>query len=175
MTNVIKLKSYDFTGKESLLLDANVLLYLFGPHNSGNDHGYSDFLEKALLRNVEMYVNESVLSEFVNRNCRLAYKQFLKNHNFSESFCDYKRTYRKSEDFKKNYKLSIDIIESEILSIAKFSANTDREINVVLSSYELLDFNDELIIRNAEVNGFGIVTHDRDFLQHSSNVSIYQY
>lgn len=175
MTNVINLNSYRVTGKEKVLLDANILLYLFGPFNGANDYGYSNFLEKALINGTEMYVNESVISEFINRNCRLAYEQYLRNNTLKRYDFSYKKHYRTTENFKRNYNLSIDIVKTEILTIAKFSSNCNKEMNKGLLSAELLDFNDELIVRNAECNGLGIVTHDRDFITHSSSIDVFQY
>lgn len=175
MARLIDLNKYKFNGKEKIILDTNVLLYLFGPFNGGNDYGYSEFLKNAINSCAELFVNNQILSEFINRNCRLAYQQYLKNKKCKQNKFQYKRHYRSTADFKENYKLSIEIIKTEILSISNLSVIDVKDITHALSHYQMLDFNDELILQNAYRESLNIVTHDTDFFNVNIEVPIMTY
>lgn len=175
MAKLIDLNLYTFIGKEKVLLDTNILLYLFGPFNGGNDYGYSSFLNDSLTANAKLYVNNQILSEFINRNCRLAYEQYLKNSQLSRNKFPYKKSYRKTKDFNYNYQLSMEIIETEILAISTIIDIKACDIDRTISEWQMLDFNDELILQGAKRECLNIVTHDTDFSQQNSNIPIMSY
>lgn len=175
MAKFIDLNLYTFNGREKIILDTNILLYLFGPFNGGNDYGYSNFLINSITSGTELFVNNQILSEFVNRNCRLAYKQYLKNNGLKQWAFQYKRDYRETDDFKENYELSMEIIDTEILPISNLSLIDVSDVTQSLTSYQMLDFNDELILQSASRESFNIVTHDDDFFNLNSEVPIMTY
>lgn len=171
MSNNINNINNNFSGSENIIVDTNILLYLFGPFNN-EDFDYSIFLEKAKNKNVSLYVSDIILSEFVNRNNRLGYYQYLNKNNLTTNNYQYKRDYRTTSEFRENYELSLEIIEQEVLKEMSLLIFDNHIIND-FSRYSLLDFGDELIYRQAKLLDYSIVTHDRDFRQLNSDVLIY--
>lgn len=174
MANKWRISEYVFNGSETLILDTNILLYLFGPYNGSEDYGYSDFLEDILNKKCKLVVSDVILSEFVNRNLRLAYSTYIKDNNLNSRRFKYKRDYRETSDFAENYELSLEIIRTEILTIAELVEISIEDMeNSVSTNYAMLDYNDEIILRTAERNDYGIATHDSDFFKQETDVLIF--
>lgn len=171
MNKNINIINNDFSGSEEIIVDTNILLYLFGPFNY-NDFNYSVFLEKARNKDISLYVSDIILSEFVNVNTRLGYYLYLKENKLTAKNCDYKKYYRETTNFREIYELSLEIIEQEILKEMTLLI-FDNQIIENFSSYTLLDFGDELIYRQAKILDYSIVSHDKDFRQLNSGVKIY--
>lgn len=67
------IQSYVFTSSDKLLLDANILLFIYGPQSSVNPNVdvYSEALKKILNSHCQVYVDVLVISEFINRYARI--------------------------------------------------------------------------------------------------------
>lgn len=174
MVSTVKIKEHNFSDSDKFLIDTNILIYLFSPFNS-DDFGYDYFFEEACINGSSMYVCETSISEFINRNCRIAYSQYLKNNGLKRREFEYKRHYRGTQDFKDNYEHSLELIREDICPLMDILTSRENDIEKAMSEdYQLLDFNDEIIYQVASRNGYNIVTHDKDFLNLDSSISIYR-
>src|SRR3990172_4767621 len=94
--NVFHVDRYAFSDKDSLFLDTNIWLYIYGPQAPGDKRvmAYSKALQKILQAKSKIFLDVLVLSEFVNRYARLEFDRFSgpgKKTDF--------KNYRKSTDF----------------------------------------------------------------------------
>lgn len=175
MANAVSLSNYTFTGSEKFLVDANVWLYLYGPLNNQYDHGYSKIIPKVFDNTIKLFINDLIISEFVNRTCRLAYNKYLQKNQLNSQSCDFKKVYRNTQDFKDIYKLTIETIEQDVLTISTYVPVVKDDLFNGISNLSADDFNDELIVQTALSQGLSIITHDRDFHSHPADVSIFHY
>ncbi len=170
-TTAIKdIKNYKFTERDSILLDANILLSVYGPN--ANTEYYTYFYSQALVEmrtgKCKIFIDALVLSEFMNRFAHWAYDQ-LPLETKPSKFKDFRR----SDEYKK----VAQEIADDARRIVDYATCCDSEfgsmdINELLKEYEMgnSDFNDQVIARLCEKKGFILVTHDRDF--ESSEIDI---
>lgn len=175
MANAVSLSNYTFTGSEKFLVDANVWLYLYGPLNNKNDHGYSKIIPKVYDKTIKLFINDLIISEFVNKTCRLSYHKYLKKNQLNSNSCDFKKVYRNTQDFKDIYKLTIATIEEDVLTKSTYVPVVKDDLFNGISNLSADDFNDELIVQTALSQGLSIMTHDRDFHSHPADISIFYY
>lgn len=163
-TTAIKdIKTYEFTERDTILLDANILLSVYGPNANKEQYTYiySDALARMRTNKANIFVDTLVISEFVNRFARWAYDQLpfeTKPLNF--------KVFRRSEEFKKVAQEIADdtrrIIEYATLCDSEFGS---IDMNKLLLEYELgnSDFNDQVIKHLCKKRCFILATHDGDF------------
>lgn len=155
-----------------ILVDTNIWLYLFGIQSSWEDPGYTDLLDKLIRLNAHLFVNSQIISEYINTTTRLAYKQYIKRHKLQAKKFQYKRKYRPTGDFNTNYEIAIESVKTEILELAQLTnANNQKTVNSI-EQYNMLDFNDELIVNDALQNDLFIMTHDKDYLDYPEEIGI---
>lgn len=170
-TTVIRdISSYRFTEKDNILLDANILLSVYGPNanQEAYTYTYSDALARMRTSQTKIFVDVLVISEFINRFSRWAYDQLpldIKPSEFKE--------FRRSEEFKK----VAQEIADDARRIIEYATWCDSEfgsidLNELLIEYEMgnSDFNDQVLKHLCEKRGFVLVTHDGDFK--SDNIDI---
>lgn len=175
MANAVSLSNYTFTGSEKFLVDANVWLYLYGPMNNKNDHGYSIIIPKVFDKTIKLFINDLIISEFINKTCRIAYNKYLRKNKLNSRSCDFKKDYRNTQDFKDIYKITIDTVEQDVLAISTYVPVAKDDLFNGIGNLSSEDFNDELIVQSALSQGLSIITHDRDFHSHPANVSIFHF
>lgn len=170
-TTAIKdITNYKFTEKESLLLDTNILLSVYGPNANKERYTYiySEALSKMRLSKSKIFVDVLVLSEFINRFAHWEFDQLpseIKPLEFKD--------FRKSMPFKDVAQEIADsarrITDYAICCDSEFGS---MDLAELLREYELgkSDFNDQVIARLCQKNGFILVTHDADF--QSSKIDI---
>lgn len=154
---------YKFAKGERILIDANIWLSLFpAPSDSQRTSSvtYSAAFKAMLVAGVEMVVGSLILSEYLNRYCRIEYDVLHK-----KSYATYKK-FRQSSD----YALVGSKAAADAQQILKFCSRCDdsfakADINRVLSDFAAggIDFNDGLIVDCCNHNGFKLLTHDGDF------------
>lgn len=161
--NVFNVDHYHFSDQDSLFLDTNIWLYIYGPQAPGDKRvvAYSKALQKILHAGSKIFLDVLVLSEFINRYARL---EFYRSRS-PQKKSDFK-DYRKSTDFKPVAKAIADVcrrIAKNCLPIE--SGFTSANMEAVITDYEdkQPDFNDLILMELCKSKGLKLVTHDSDF------------
>lgn len=148
--------------------DTNILLYLFYNHSvDWASKTYSDLFMRMLERNVEIYIDNTVLSEFINRVIRIEFDVEMKiNPVLNLPFKKYRDT--------NNGKMTVNHANTLVTSILKYIQidgevmnKNDIESILIVDS---LDYNDKIIEHLCEAKHYILVTNDIDFKE--SNVDI---
>lgn len=159
------LSNYNFVKDETLVIDTNVWLYLFpAPSDSKRSftRQYSAAFKVILDTKVTVVINSLILSEYLNRYCRIEWEAL------------YKITYPKFKDFRQSadYTSVGQQAASFAKNILKFCSKKDDDFtgaNVaqILSDFEsgIVDFNDGLIADSCFRYGWKLITHDGDFIE----------
>ena len=157
------LAAYSFSCGETLLLDANVWLYLYPPPSTSKRKlaaQYSAGLKSMRSAGAALKMDAMVLSEYLNAYCRIEWKALHRAR--------YPRfkSFRKSVAFKAIGKSAASFARS-ILKLCwchdhPFSA---ANISQVLVDFETgaTDFNDGLLAETCRQHGWKLVTNDGDF------------
>lgn len=159
------LSSYTFVKDETLLLDTNIWLYLF-PAPSDNRRNftrqYSSAFKAILNTKVTIVINSLILSEYLNRYCRIEWEAL------------HKTTYPKFKDFRQSTDFASvgQKAASFAENILKFCSKKDdafsaANIAQILSDFEsgTTDFNDGLIADSCLRYNWKLITHDGDFTE----------
>lgn len=161
--NIEQVQRYVFQSKDSLFLDANVWLSIYGPvaYQDWRSRVYSKAFREILNNRSKIFLDVIVLSEFVNTYARFEFDQFP-NKTPSLKFKDF----RKSQDFKP-------IAEEIAVNIKKILDVSSRcnscfdliDVNALILAFESgqIDFNDHIIAQICKTRGWILVTHDFDF------------
>lgn len=162
MMNLSKL--YTFKSTDKVLIDANILIFIFCPLSTYTNKidNYSDILEALRDSNSKLFLCSTVVSEFINSWLRM---DFDKNIQDNERTKNFKRDYRGTaryeivlnqilkqiEKLYKNYNISQ--IDDDFGSFDVQNAYTEKNN----------DFNDLLISHILKKNDLKIFTDDKDF------------
>lgn len=150
----------------TVFFDANSLIYIFWPttpdSKAANDYG--SILATLMKNNVNLAINEIVLSEIINRVLRT---EFNKTNLPKEKFKDF----RDSAEGKSVQEDIYKIIKNRILNIFQITNESfSREDFSSMLTTSKLDFNDKLIELLCKKKNMLLLTHDFDFA--SSDVDI---
>lgn len=143
----------------TVFFDANSLIYIFWPTSPDSQAAtdYGSMMATLIKNGATLVVNETVISEIINRVIRL---EFNKSNMPKDKF----KEYRDSPEGKSVQEDIYEIIKNRILT--KFQI-----INELFSKEELtsllcvttLDFNDKLIELLCKKKNMILLTHDQDF------------
>ena len=159
------LNRYNFAKDEIVLVDANIWLYLFpAPSESSLSvtRQYSSAFKTILDTKVTIAINSLILSEYLNRYCRIEWVAL------------HKTTYPKFKDFRKStdYTSVGQQAASFATRILKFCSKKDDDFSTaniiqILCDFEsgIVDFNDGLIADTCFRYGWKLITHDGDFTE----------
>ncbi|MEA1955121.1 MAG: hypothetical protein U9N02_01340 [Campylobacterota bacterium] len=155
---------YSFSSNDKILIDANILLFVFCPlsTNENKIDVYSDILQALNDSNSKLYLCSTVVSEFINRWLRLDFNKNVQDDNNSKNF---KQDYRGSSRYKT-------VIKQILNQIKKLNENYN--INKVQDDFENFDieesykekendFNDLLIAHISNKYALKVLSDDRDF------------
>jgi len=161
------LANWNFSPSDRILPDANFWINVFGPasavaHTDRRLQNYSGALRTMLIQKVTMFIDVTIMSEFVNTLARLEFNANFKGKGYGSR--DFKR-FRNSRDFIPTAKM----IEREFGKILKISKCVDHPF----SSWDLPgllgdfakggeDFNDQLIIEITKRYDLKLLTDDGD-------------
>ncbi|MEI9478089.1 MAG: PIN domain-containing protein [Deltaproteobacteria bacterium] len=157
------IREYYFSSKDTLLVDANVWLYLYGPQEPKDwrPRAYSQALKWILKAGSTMFVDVLVLSEFVNRYSRLEFGLWKQTSGIDEF-----KAYRKHPDFRP-VGAAIAAAVRRIIKQARCieTGLESMDMQLFLNDYEVKcpDFNDQVIVELCRGNGLKLLTHDVDF------------
>ena len=158
-----KISTYDFRPSDTLLLDANIWLFIYGPQKPNNPmvEIYSNALKKILAAKSCIYIDVLVVSEFINTYARMRWNLLgglSKNKKFKQ--------FRKSSVFK----AVAQDIASDVKCVLKHctrvgSGFESPTIETLIDEFAAgdLDFNDQILAALCKNKGLKMVTHDADF------------
>lgn len=163
LNKVQDLSTYDFQAGEKILLDANIWLYLYPAPTQpapGISAPYTTAFKKMLAAKAEIILDALILSEYINRYCRIEWS------------AHYKEKYEQFKDFRKSS--DIRAVGTDVACFVRAMLKQSKrchhpfdvaDIGQVVDSLEAgqLDFNDGLIVETCKLNGWKLVTHDQDF------------
>lgn len=147
----------------SFFFDANVLIYIFGNSTSRKwETQYSKIFSR-LMTNTNLFVDFTVISEFINREAKLSYHSYLIFYNKTTIDLPYK-AYRNSPDGITVMNGIYMCVKDDILSKFKITEESysKRDILEFLTN-DSLDFNDKAIKQICINNDYILVTNDSDF------------
>jgi predicted nucleic acid-binding protein len=159
-----------FAADDSLLIDANVWVFLYGPQRNPKDSRtamYSACFKKVLASNSRIFIDVLIVSEFINRYARMvqAATPIWKSANAKE--------FRNSPDFRPFARDIADACRRILGNCqATESGFTSVDVPSLLGKYEAggSDFNDLILTDLCATNGWTLVTDDADFKV--ANISI---
>jgi len=163
----IDIRKYRFSEKDRLFLDANIWLLIYGPTpRSDKDkffkNIYSNSFKNMLLKNSKIFLDELVLSEFINAFRQLEFKRIKPEFEWHLGF----KTFRKDQEFIKIAK-EISLQSRKVINLCQRcdSFFSYMDLGPILEEYEKghSDFNDWMYIELCKKNDFLFVTNDRDF------------
>lgn len=163
MSSVASITGHSFSDEDMLFIDANVLLYIYGP--VGPSHRlstvYSNSLKGMVEKQSRLFVDVQVMSEFINRFAQMEWKQLPED----ERPVKFKQ-FRHSKAFTPVAK-EISQAAKDILSISQKcgSCFETADTDAIFDEFTLgrIDFNDQIYVEICKTNGFTLVTHDKDF------------
>lgn len=155
---------YAFNSEDKILVDANILLFVFCPlsTNENKIDTYTDMLQALNDSNSKLYLCSTVVSEFINRWLRLDFKKHMQDKDNSK---DFKKDYRKSARYKT-------VIQQILKQIRKLQENYNiDQINDAFENFDIQhaynekenDFNDLLIAHISNKYDLKVLSDDRDF------------
>lgn len=160
----IGIQNYSFSAGDKLLIDANIWLYLFPAPSSatrGFVRTYSAAFKAMLLAKCTIIVNALVLSEYLNRYCRIEWEALHKG-----SYSSFK-AFRQSKDYVGVGQSAADFARAILKQCTTSNDGfADADILNILKEFESgsNDFNDGLIADACLRNSWTLVTHDGDFV-----------
>lgn len=158
------LTRYKFHKEEPVLLDTNVWLFLFpAPSATPTSHAasYSTALKTMLTAGSRLVMDAMVLSEYLNRYCRIEWNAL---HKAAEP--DFKR-FRKSSSFGSVGQGAATFARGMLKLCTRhdhpFAA---ADVTQVLADFEAgsNDFNDGMLAETCRHHGWKLVTNDSDFV-----------
>jgi len=157
------LTTYAFKKNEALLLDANVWLFLFSAPSDkaiGYGGGYSAALKRMLAARCCLVMDALVLSEYLNRYCRIEWNAL---HKAAEP--DFKK-FRNSAAFHTVGQGATTYARSILQVCTRYDHPfATADVMRVLTEFETGagDFNDGLLAESCRHHNWKLVTHDGDF------------
>ncbi|WP_456273614.1 PIN domain-containing protein [Bacillus sp. AK031] len=151
---------------DKYLLDANIWMHLYcsvGNYFEDDVNAYSTFFQNVLEAGSKIYITSMMLSEFFNAYCKVEY--YLAKGNRHPKKFNYKKHFRKSEDYEALISLLQNIVSKKILPNTIRLSDQFEILNIQSLFEEKIDFdfNDQYYIQLCEAESINIVTHDKDF------------
>ncbi|MHB1632662.1 MAG: type II toxin-antitoxin system VapC family toxin [Acidithiobacillus sp.] len=157
------LASYSFLHGEQILIDTNIWLYLFpAPRNPQQRFfsQYSSAFSRLVKAQAEPVLDPMVLSEYLNRYCRIEWEG-----HFKTQYQKFKQ-FRQSRDFPA-IASSAQSFAAKILSFCQIHSIPADELGLNLALADFAsgqtDFNDALLIDICKKRNLKLMTNDADF------------
>ena len=147
---------------ENFFFDTNILLYLFYSHTiDWASKAYSGIYISMLHNAVKIFIDNTVLSEFINRILRIEYDTKMKTLPEDELV-----PFKKFRDTSEGQE-AVEHANNLVMNILKF-IQIDGEIMNKMDIQSILivdslDYNDKIIEHLCEKKGYILVTNDLDF------------
>lgn len=163
-SNAIPIEPYAFSEDDTLFLDTNIWLSVYGPQSSPDNWRtklYSNALKRIINAKSIVFIDVLVLSEFVNRYSRMAF--WVKRPNARPN--EFKK-FRKSSDFKPVAKAISDDVRRILKYCQRIGSgfeSIDVDASLAIYESERPDFNDMIMAELCKKNSLKLITHDADF------------
>ena len=162
----LDLRTYSFRSDDKLFFDANIWLFIYGPQRDAHNPRvtqYSSAFSKALKNGCHIFIDDLILSEFINRYAHLEFSRIKQET--SQDYRNFKQ-FRNSPYFP----TIAAAIASELRRLFKHVKQVDNgfssmDIQRIISEYEngKSDINDQIIAHLCQSKGLVLVTDDGDF------------
>ncbi|MDD5216006.1 MAG: PIN domain-containing protein [Methylococcales bacterium] len=157
------INNYIFNKEDVFVLDTNIWLFLF-PAPSSSQHSrtkrYSAAFKNMQATKVKIIVNSLILSEYLNRYCRIEFDALYKG-----TYSNFKK-FRQSADYQSVGERAAAYAKS----ILKFCDKKDDDfsvidVNQILDNFEagVVDFTDGVIADCCLRHNWKLITDDGDF------------
>jgi len=159
-------KLYNISSNDKILIDTNILIYIFCPLYSQKFESkidtYSTILQEIQKQNSKILLSSIVVSEFINRWLRLDFDKNIQDKEHSKNF---KKDYRGTDRYNRVLKQILKQIEKLYVNYNIENINDSFDKFDIISSYEDKnnDFNDLLLAYISSSNNLKILTDDNDF------------
>jgi predicted nucleic acid-binding protein len=173
VSDILALSSVSFEKNPELFFDTNIWLYIYGPFANPNDwrtSKYSQFYKRVLENKCRIFINLTVISEFLNRYLRMIHDVLKKGGEAPENYKDFRATaafveaLQGAADDLHHIMRDCDRVNTDISSI-----DFDNFIRRMHSGK--MDFADIVAADHCVEKGWVLVTHDCDFSGISSKVA----
>ena len=160
----VDIRSYKFSPSDSLFLDANIWLRVYGPNPPADPkvRTYSAALSSMCAAGSKLFTDVLVISEFINSYARI---EFNAVESKSHAFGNFK-AFRKSALFPGIAKTIAGDVRRIIKQVTRAESGfPGLDIEKLLNTFESgsIDFNDEVIASICRRDGMTLVTDDGDF------------
>jgi predicted nucleic acid-binding protein len=163
-SRTIAVQSHAFKTTDAVLIDTNILLYVYGPQGSPSDWKsrlYSHVLKELFRAKSAAIVDALIISEFVNRYCRQEYTLYLESNSKIEF-----KDFRKTIEFEA-IAAGIAAVLKQIMNLCSRVGSGFDCLNIDNFIYDYAqkrpDFNDLVLVELCKSKGFMLLTHDSDF------------
>ncbi len=153
---------------KSFFFDTNVLLDLFYTQKADwSSIAYSKVYKYLVNRQIRMYIDNTVLSEFINRILRIEYNLMQSmSPNADVTFKMYRNTIDGQDKVKESYDLVNVILKCVSLDGEVLNPKDVLELLVV----DEIDYNDKIIEHLCLKKGYVLVTNDVDFIHSQADI-----
>ena len=156
-----EINQLDQLASEKFFFDTNILLYLFYSHTvDWASRSYSNLYMQMLNRGMRMYIDNTVLSEFINRVIRIEYDMKMKMS--PDEVMPFKR-YRDTEEGQHTVNHANNLVKNILKFIMIDGEVMDKMDIQSILIVDSLDYNDKIIEHLCESKGYVLVTNDIDF------------
>ncbi len=146
---------------ENFFFDTNILLYLFYSHTvDWASRSYSNLYMQMLNKGMKIFIDNTVLSEFINRVIRIEYDSKMKMT--PDNMMPFKR-YRDTEDGQHTVNHANNLVKSILRFIQVDGEVMDKMDIQSILIVDSLDYNDKIIEHLCENKRYILVTNDIDF------------
>jgi len=155
---------YKIDPSDQVFVDTNILIFLFSPSFVNTREyqvdKYATVYAKMIEKKCTLFVNQMVISEFINRCMRI---DFERNFN-QDGNKDYKKDYRPSEEYDKTLRIVLKQVKKFLASANQIDDDFKTfDILSSISSNLKTDFNDLIIADTVKKNSLKLLSDDGDF------------
>ncbi len=174
MAELIRANNFSQLSGKKVFFDANIWMYIFceiADYKIKYIREYSAVFSKILKSGNSIFIDLAVISEFVNSYLRISFYNYNRKNNLNNQ--DYKKDYRKTDDFKEAWENVCNIVNNKILSKTKtinFEYDKTSIGELLIPTSLETDFNDNHILNLCKKNNMYLLTNDGDFKNTDINI-----
>ena len=177
-STIYDISTFQKQDDDVFLLDCNVLMYIyytFGGYSNSIMNPYKTFFNNIATCPDCIIYPAVLISEFSNTYIQREYKRYLRTNSLSRKDFDFKKNYKKTNDYVTTINDISDIINNQIMTLPSSIIKTDdfKQMNLktLFKKQQTFDFNDRYYGELCKRNHIYIVTNDSDF-EYIDNIKI---